>query len=81
MLDPAMFVAASSSPLQPPASSLPSVLETLSPSPLPLSDLLPHTTLLKASEGQDGWGTSVQEQHVCILVLPAGQASPKRRAP
>lgn len=79
VLDTAMFVTASSSPLQHPAS--PPCFETPLPSPLPLSDLLTHTTLLKASEGQDGWRTpSIQEQLVSSL-FQQGQASPRRRAP
>lgn len=78
VLDPAVFVTASVSPLQRPA-SLP-CSETPSPSPLPLFDLFTHTTLLKASEGHDGWSTSsIQEQFVSSL-FQQGQASPRRRA-
>lgn len=76
VLDPAMLVAASSSPLQHPAS--PSCFETPSPSPLPLSDLLTHTTLLKASEGQDGWSTFYPGA-AYFLALPAGAGKPKEK--
>lgn len=76
VLDPAMFVPASSSPLQHPAS--PPCFETPSPPPLPLSDLLTHTTLLKASEGQDGWST-VYPGAARFLSLPAGAGKPKEK--
>lgn len=76
VLDPAMFVAACSSPLQHPAS--PPCFETPSPSPLSLSDLLTHTTLLKVSKGQGGWST-VYPGAARFLALPAGAGKPKEK--
>ena len=64
--DSTMFVHASSSPSQHPAS------------PLPLPDLLTHTTLLKASEGLDGWSTGYPGA-ACLLSLPAGAGTPKEK--
>lgn len=74
--DSAMFVRASSSPLRHPASPL--RFETPSPSPLPLPDLLTHKTLLKASEGQDGWSTDYPGA-ACLPSLPAGAGTPKEK--
>lgn len=66
----------SSVPLQHPASS--PRIEMPSPSPLPFPDLLTHTTLLKAREGQDGWSTFYPGA-ACFLSLPAGAGKSRKK--